>query len=121
MMWVHRLGPEQAKRLLFTGDLIDGREAARIGLVGESVPPERLDDHVAALAERIATVPRNQLTMMKRVVNQAHANRGLESTQLLATLFDGIARHTPEGVAFKQRAEQVGWRQAITERDTPAP
>jgi enoyl-CoA hydratase len=117
MMWVHRLGPEQAKRLLFTGDLIDGPEARRIGLVGESVPAGQLDEHVDRLAERIASVPRNQLAMMKRVVNQAHANRGLESTQLLATLFDGIARHTPEGVAFKRRAEEVGWRRAVSERD----
>ena len=34
-MWVYRVGAERAKRLLFTGDLIDGKEAARIGLVGE--------------------------------------------------------------------------------------
>ena len=121
MMWVHRLGPEAAKRLLFTGDLIDGREAVRIGLVGEAVPASELDAHVEALAERIAGVPRNQLAMMKRVVNASYANQGLETTQLLATLFDGMARHTPEGVAFKRRAEEVGWRGATAERDAPHP
>jgi hypothetical protein len=42
---------------------------------------------------------------------------GLHSTQMVATLFDGIARHTPEGVAFKRRAESVGWAQAVRERD----
>jgi len=117
MMWVYRIGLERAKRLLLTGDLIDGVEAARIGLVTESVPAEDLDAHVAALAERIAGVPCNQLAMLKTVVNQAYGNMGLASTQLLATLFDGVARHTPEGTAFKQRAEDVGWRQAVAERD----
>lgn len=117
MMWVHRLGPEAAKRLLFTGELIDGREAVRIGLVGEAVPATQLDEHVDRLAAKIAAVPRNQLAMMKRVVNQSYSNQGLESTQLLATVFDGIARHTPEGVAFKRRAEEVGWRSAVAERD----
>lgn len=119
MMWVHRLGPEAAKRMLFTGDLIDGLEAVRIGLVGEAVPASQLDAHVEALAEGIAGVPRNQLAMMKRVVNASYANQGLETTQLLATLFDGMARHTPEGVTFKRRAEEVGWRGAVAERDAP--
>jgi enoyl-CoA hydratase len=55
--------------------------------------------------------------MQKLVVNQAYENMGLGTTQTLATLFDGIARHTPEGVAFKERAEQAGWKQAVRERD----
>ena len=117
MMWMQRLGAERAKRLLFTGDLIDGREAARIGLILESVPADRLATHVQALAERIARVPANQLAMMKLVVNQAVTAQGLATTQLLATLFDGMARHTPEGLAFKARAEVVGWKQAVAERD----
>ena len=117
MMWIQRLGAERAKRLLFTGELIDGREATRIGLILESVPPDRLAAHVDALAERIATVPANQLAMMKLVVNQAMGAQGLATTQLLATLFDGMARHTPEGLAFKARAEAVGWKRAVAERD----
>jgi enoyl-CoA hydratase len=117
MMWIQRVGPERAKRLLFTGDVIDGREAARIGLILESVPADRLASHVLALATRIAGLPMNQLAMMKTVVNQAVDGQGLATTQLLATLFDGMARHTAEGLAFKARAEEVGWRQAVAERD----
>jgi enoyl-CoA hydratase len=117
MMWVQRLGPERAKRLLFTGDVIDGREAARIGLILEAVPAADLAQRVDALAARIATVPRNQLAMHKTVINQSMVDQGLHTAQLLATLFDGMARHTAEGLAFKRRAEEVGWQQAVAERD----
>jgi enoyl-CoA hydratase len=116
-MWVYRLGPERAKRMLLTGDTVDGREAERIGLVLKAVPAQALDAEVEALAARLASVPRNQLMMQKLMINQALENMGLHSTQMVATLFDGIARHTPEGVAFKRRAESVGWAQAVRERD----
>ncbi len=116
-MWVYRLGPEKAKRMLFTGDKIDGVEAERIGLVLKAVPAERLDDEMEALAERMATVPVNQLMMQKMVVNQAIEAMGLANTQRLATLLDGVTRHSPEGVNFKKRAQSAGWRQAVDERD----
>jgi enoyl-CoA hydratase len=117
MMWVYRLGPAGAKRMLFTGDLVEGDEAAEMGLVWEAVPGEDLDDRVDELAQRIAGVPQNQLMMQKLAINQAYENMGLETTQMFATLFDGMARHTPEGVAFKERCEEVGFQQAVAERD----
>lgn len=120
-MWVYRLGSEKAKRMLLTGDLIDGREAARLGLVLEAVPRAELDGRVAALAERIAAVPKNQLMMQKMMVNQAYDAMGLANTQRFATLFDGITRHSPEGVWFKRRAEEAGFKQAVKERDGGAP
>ena len=120
-MWVYRLGAERAKRMLLTGDLVDGREAADMGLVLESVPLAELDARVDALAARMAGVPKNQLMMQKLMVNQAYQNMGLENTQMVATLFDGITRHSPEGVWFKQRAEAVGFKQAVAERDSGEP
>jgi len=103
--------------MLFTGDKITGIEAEKLGLVLKAVPPESLDAEVEALAERMATVPVNQLMMQKLVINQAIEAMGLRNTQLLATVFDGITRHSPEGVNFKTRAETVGWKAAVRDRD----
>jgi len=116
-MWVYRLGPERAKRMVFTGDRIKGKEAEQMGLVLKSVPKADLDAEVERLAERMATVPVNQLMMQKLVVNQAIEAMGLKQTQMFATVFDGITRHSPEGLNFKHRAEEVGWKQAVRERD----
>lgn len=116
-MWVYRLGAEKAKRMLFTGDKIDGREAERLGLVLKAVPAARLDEEVDELAHRMASVPQNQLMMQKLMVNQALANMGLHTTQMIATVFDGITRHTREGLNFKRRAEEKGWKHAVDERD----
>lgn len=120
-MWVYRLGAERAKRMLLTGDLVTGAEAARMGLVAEAVPASVLDAAVERWAQRMAGMPRNQLMMQKLMINQAYDNMGLATTQMLATLFDGITRHSPEGFAFKARCEQVGFKQAVKERDSGTP
>jgi enoyl-CoA hydratase len=117
-MWVYRLGAEKAKRMLLTGDTIDGRTAADWGLVLEAVPEADLDARVEALADRIAGVPVNQLVMQKLMINQAYDNMGLQGTQLLATLFDGIARHSPEGRWFKDFSEEHGFHAAVEWRDS---
>lgn len=116
-MWVYRLGAEQAKRMLLTGDKVTGAEAERMGLVMKAVPAGELDDEVECLAERMASVPVNQLMMQKMVINQAIEAMGLFNTQRLATILDGITRHSPEGINFKTRSEAVGWKQAVDERD----
>ena len=87
-----------------------------MGLVLKSVPDDDLDAEVEDLAGRMATVPINQLTMQKMVINSAVEEK-INQTQKLATLFDGMARHSPEGMNFKARVEKVGWKQAIYERD----
>lgn len=120
-MWVYRIGAEKAKRMLFTGDLVTGKEAEAMGLIYKAVPPDKLDETVQQLADRIKGVPKNQLMMMKMMVNQAYDSMGLAHTQRIATLFDGITRHSPEGVWFKQRAEEVGFKQAVAERDSGEP
>jgi enoyl-CoA hydratase len=118
-LWAHRIGPERAKRLLFTGDLITGAEAAEWGLAIEAPPPEELDARFEALVERIARMPVNQLVMMKLLVNQTLYSQGLHATQAFGTVFDGVARHTPEGYAFQTRAAEAGFKEAVRERDQP--
>ncbi len=118
-MWVYRMGLERAKRYLLTGDEIPAQEAARIGLILEAVPEDQLLPRATALAERIARVPENQLQMIKLLCNHTAENMGLATSRLIGSLFDGIARHTQEGLDFVARAAEVGFRQAVRERDDP--
>lgn len=118
-LWTARLGPQRAKRLLFTGDCLTGAQALEWGLAIEAPPADQLAARVDALAERIARMPLNQLRMMKLLVNQQVVAQGLPATQLIGTVFDGIARHTPEGYAFQQQAGREGFRAAVAARDAP--
>lgn len=118
-MWVYRLGFEQTKRYLLTGDEIPAPRAAEIGLVCECVPDAALLDHATALARRMAMLPGNQLEMLKLLCNQTAENMGLRSARTLGTLLDGVARHTQEGQDFVARSRDAGFRQAVRERDNP--
>jgi enoyl-CoA hydratase len=104
---------------LLTGDEISAPEAARIGLILETVPDDRLEAHATAFARRMAQVPTTQLVMLKLLCNQTAENMGMASTRTLGSLFDGIARHTKEGLDFVARSQEVGFRQAVRERDDP--
>ncbi len=119
MMWVYRLGLEHAKRLMLTGEALTGVEAERVGLVSKAVPADELAAAAEAMARKLATIPLNQLVMSKLLVNQAYENMGLRTTQLLGTVFDGVARHTPEGIAWRDLAMRVGFREAVRRRDGP--
>lgn len=118
-MWVYRMGLEQAKRYMLTGDAIPAPKAAEIGLILETCPDEQVATHGMALAKRMAQVPANQLMMLKLLCNQTAENMGLASSRTLGTLFDGIARHTQEGLDWVARSREVGFREAVRERDNP--
>jgi enoyl-CoA hydratase len=118
-LWAHRVGAQRAKRLLFTGDSLSGSEALEWGLAIEAPPAQELVERTEVLLERIARMPVNQLMMMKLLVNETLYAQGLHATQVLGTVFDGLARHTAEGYGFQRRAAQAGFREAVRERDEP--
>ncbi len=119
-VWVARLGLERAKRYLFTGDELTATEAAAAGMILECVPDADLDDHARALAQRMALLPLNQLQMMKWMLNDvARHQYQPDTSRLLGFIFDGVARHTQEGLDFVARAQEIGWREAVRERDAP--
>jgi enoyl-CoA hydratase len=120
-MWTYRLGPARAKQMMFTGDTIDGRTALAWGLANAAVSVEALDAATMALASRIAGVPRSHLAMHKMVVNQVLLTMGLEQAQSLATVFDGITRHNPEGMWFRRYAQAEGFKAAVEWRDSGRP
>jgi enoyl-CoA hydratase len=118
-LWAHRIGDQRAKRLLFTGDTITGTEALEWGLAVDAPDAEQLDERTEVLLERIARLPLNQLAMVKLALNSALLAQGVATSGMIGTVFDGIARHTREGHGFVARAAQVGYRQAVRERDEP--
>ena len=120
-MWTYRLGPMRAKQMMFTGDTISGKQAADWGLANESVPPDQLEEATLKLARRIAGVPSSHLAMHKLVVNQVMLNMGLEQSQTMATVFDGITRHNPEGMWFRRYAQAEGFKAAVQLRDSGEP
>ncbi|KAJ6629966.1 putative enoyl-CoA hydratase echA8 [Pseudolycoriella hygida] len=117
--WTFRVGMEKAKRILFTGELLTGEKAERIGLIGESVEGnEELDKRVDQVLQRLVTVPKNQLWYQKSVVNHVVEQQGLLSAQRLSIIYDGMSRHSPEGIQFQRRCMEIGFKKAVRERDS---
>jgi enoyl-CoA hydratase len=118
--WVARLGLQNARRYMLTGDEFTADEALAMGAVLEVVPDDALQDRAMALALRIAQVPSNQLEMITWSLNAvADEMYDPRSSRRLGTLFDGVARHTQEGLEFVARSGEVGIREAVRERDRP--
>src|SRR4030095_9647876 len=111
-LWAHRLGPERAKRLLFTGDSLTGAEAVAWGLATEAAPRAELDARTEGPLQGMAPAPVSRLVMSKLLVTQPLVAQGLPGAQTLGAFFDGIARHTAEGHAFARRMAEVGHKQA---------
>ena len=118
--WVARMGLQQARRYMLTGDEITAQMALDMGLVLQVSADDDLADNAWALATRIAQVPTNQLEMITRSLN-AVADHMYDppASRRLGTLFDGVARHSQEGKDFVARSEDVGFREAVRERDRP--
>lgn len=118
--WVARLGLENARRYMLTGDEFTAREALTMGAVLEVVPDEELHSRAMALAERIALVPLTQLELVTWALNAvADEMYDPRASRRLGTFFDGVARHTQEGLDFVNRSTEVGFREAVRERDRP--
>jgi enoyl-CoA hydratase len=118
-MWIYRLGLTRAKHYALTGEPVSGKEAAEIGLINESCPLDELDERVDHWAKKLSQIPVTQLAAMKLVVNQAYDNMGLQTTQNMGCMLDGMMRNTPEAHAFVETANTQGVSAAVAERDGP--
>ena len=118
-MWLYHVGAQWAKRLLFTGDTFTGRMAEKIGFALEAVPADMLDDHVLALATRVAAMGRDIVAINKHVLNRGIDLMGRALLQDFAAPMDSIANMAPEMGAFQARAQEIGLAAAFKERDAP--
>ncbi|MES2258369.1 MAG: crotonase/enoyl-CoA hydratase family protein [Pseudomonadota bacterium] len=120
-MWFYHVGPQWAKRLLLTGDSLNGRDAAKIGLVMDAVPDAELDAEVDELARRLSFVDAELLSTNKRIVNLALELSGSNTLQRLALENDARAHLSqgPRRAQFKADMEASGLKEALKNRDAP--
>jgi enoyl-CoA hydratase len=120
-LWLHMVGPQWAKRMLFTGDMLSGQDAARIGLVLDSVPAEELDAEVDELARRVANVDADILAAHKRAINAGLELMGARTLQRNVAELDARAHlgTGPRRTKFKADVKEVGLRTAFKRRDEP--
>jgi enoyl-CoA hydratase len=79
LMWPMLVGFQKAKELLFLGDNVDAKEAARLGLITYCVPDAELDERVYALAERLLKVAPQALAGTKKAINHTLRNLSLST------------------------------------------
>ena len=120
-LWVYHCGPQWAKRMLFTGDTLSGLDAARIGLVLDAYPADRLDAEADELARRIACVDAEILSAHKRVVNMQLELAGAKLSQRYAAELDARAHLSqgPRRSRFRQDMTELGLKEALKNRDAP--
>ncbi len=118
-MWIYSVGPQWAKRMLLTGDLIEGRKACDIGWAVDAVPADQLDDTALKLAKRISLIGKDLLTANKYIVNKAMELMGRSLLQQIALEHDAIAHLAPEALEFNRISQEEGLRAALAWRDGP--
>ena len=118
-MWTYLVGPQWAKRMMLTGDPIDGKTAERIGLVLKAVPADKLDEEVRTLAGRIANIPLELLAPHKALVNKVMGLMGHAVAQQMAFDTVAITHHSDARRKFSELAEKEGLRAALQHRDGP--
>jgi enoyl-CoA hydratase len=116
-LWLYNVGPQWAKRLTLTGDTVTGREAAQLGLVLKSVPPEHLEAEVEGLADRLAQIDADLLAANKRIINLGLELMGARTLQRLACENDARGHLAASARAFVQTAAEKGLKEALRARD----
>jgi enoyl-CoA hydratase len=106
------VGQGQALKMILSGELIDAAEAARIGLVEETLPPEELDERVNVLAGMMAEKSPLALRRAKEAVHSAAEKpltSGLEyERELFVGLFDSHDKN--EGIDAFLEDREPEWR-----------
>lgn len=89
-----RIGVPRTKELMLTADMIDAREAERIGLINKVVPHEKLQQEVFSLATHLTSGPSQSYAMIKAVLNRWPAN--LETFLEMESTMQAVAFSTED-------------------------
>jgi enoyl-CoA hydratase len=116
-MWTYHVGPQWAKYMLLTGDLISGAKAAEIGLVWSAVPADQLEETVEELADKMAMIHPDMLAGNKRSANLALELMGARTMQKLSSELDARMHTSPAMEEWRVRNREEGLKSALEWRD----
>ncbi len=116
-MWLYNVGPQWAKRLMLTGDMVTGKDAAKIGLVLKAVPGDLLESEVETLVDRLAMIDSELLAANKRIINMGLELMGARTLQRFAAENDARAHLAPSASEFGRISQEQGLKAALNWRD----
>ena len=111
------IGQKKTRELLLTGDLIDAREAERIGLVNRVVPADRLTAEVDALADRLARVEPDVMAPTKQMLNRAMDAAGFAQAVEMGLDVQSFVNLSETSRAFDEIVRRDGLKAALAWRD----
>lgn len=118
------VGPQWAKFLALSGDLISAKKAKEIGLVLEVFPAETFEAKVYDLARRVASLPPTAAMLNRKVVNSAMDMMGWKSQKIAADAINAVMNSVvkdqlaADGRPFSELLQQ-GWKVYKEARDAP--
>jgi enoyl-CoA hydratase len=111
------VGQKKTRELLLTGDLIDGTEAARIGLVNRAVPADRLAGEVDQLADRLARVEPDVMAPTKLMLNRAMDAAGFAAAVEMGLDLQSFVNMSKASREFDAIVRRDGLKAALAWRD----
>ena len=113
------LGMRAAMEMMVTGDSISGDEAVRLGWANRAFPAEDLDREVLAVAERIALIPTDIVSLNKRTVHRAMDAMGMRAAIRQGTELCALGTKAVTFAEFIDNSKEKGLTKALQERDAP--
>ncbi len=105
--------------LMYTGDLIDGKEAERIHLVNRAVPGDQLMDEARRLARKLSRMPGPAIKFAKASINHYQETAGLTSSWLYNVEAIATLHASPEGRKWMKKLKDCALREFLEEREAP--
>jgi enoyl-CoA hydratase len=113
------MGMRRAIEALLTGDLMTGAEAVEAGFANRAFPVDRLEAEVLDIADRVAQIPGDLLTLNKRTVHRAMEAQGMRTGLRATTELQALGLHQRTSKEYMPKLRSEGVKGAVDARDAP--
>lgn len=112
------LGMKKAKELSF-GLVIKGEEAVRYGLANHCFPLDQLEAETRQIAQRIAQIDPELLSLSKTAVNRTFDQMGFRTSLLSGGEFDSLSHFSQAATRYRELVRELGLPEALKKLNEP--